>query len=230
VNIIEQITYEQLVFRYDLVEGLYKIVPSIVEDGEWHPMSVPSGEPSFYRVRSGYFQVIYSKGEHTLLREALKLEPMMTLDNAEWVLERHDEGEYLVRTQFSQTFGPTKETDLLDKVLEPYGLWLENMGTHLSGAATFEALDAEHLLEACNRIKWLEQFCIAANQRVILGLNAFWGAIRNEVEAQIERDGALALSFESGGPKRRVPISWERAEELVSGSTDGITELSDLEA
>ncbi len=202
---IERVQYEQCPFNWAHIARLYRNIAREPEmDGPWS--SPPGRGDIFYRRYGDYFQFIAGNPKQSLFSEFLGMEPMVTEDDAAWTIEKHGPVEYLVRSSFARTYGPVRETEKLHKLLEPYDMWLENRGTHVEGAATFDCLTNVKLLKACRKLLTLEGWCMSVNRDVERFLNDRWGAAWSEVNLRLEEDGPSFLTTESAGGKRRNPI------------------------
>ena len=200
---IESITYEQCPYDWEHVSEIYQLLPHEPNaEGMWEVQPSEPGREVRFRRRHGYFQFFYGDPSSSLFHEVLDLEPMRTEDDAEWTVEKHDEGEYLVRTVFTQTYGPVDAMGRVDELFGAHGLWLENRETHASGAATFAALNSESLRDACDRLTVIEEMCLTINKAVTELLTDYWDSVAN----QIQSTGREALSPHRVNPKRRIPI------------------------
>jgi len=170
---VESVSYEQAPFIERDILALYRNIPVVQVDGAWHDIAGDSGLNS-YRVVGRYFQRHIASQQCSLLKEIRELLPMDLPDNADWIIEKHDEGEYLVRSKWSNTFGPTEVQERVDQALNAFDLWLECKGNTVSGAAQFHNLDPKALALAVTKLTWLEAFCIEANRRVTEVLNEYW--------------------------------------------------------
>ncbi len=205
---IESVEYEQCHYEEGQVRAIYGRLEDIVADGDWHEFPAHPTSEAWYRVRSGYFQALFRASGDELLAEAKLLEPMETVDDAEWTLEKHGIDEYALRTKFTRTFGMVDEQGRLDKLLEPHGLWLDfGDGSSVDGAATFPVLDAASMQAATVRLKWLEAYCIESNKRMTAQLNEFWKFVADKVEREILESGEpflRGIGPEVGGRRREA--------------------------
>ena len=207
ISDIQTITYEQCPFDEELVRSIYRKLPSSPDTaGKWVYQNRELDKATVFRRRGGYFQFFYGDPTQTLFSETLDLEPMQTQHDAEWTIEKHDEGCYLVTSVFCKTFGPVQQQELLDEILDHHGLWLEDMGTYCRGAAKFSQLNAGELLSACNRLVTVESWCLEANKAVTSYLEEFWGNVKDFTVDQIQTRGTLEVPSTPDSHKRRQPL------------------------
>ncbi len=208
---IEKVQYEQCLYDWQHISEIYRSIPlEPAEEGQWYSLEHTQDSVASYRKRDGYFQFVIGSNQSSLFEEFHSFEPMPTDDDAEWTVEKHGPNEYPVRTVFSRTFGPSPAIDRVDKLLERFGLWLENCDDrYISGAATFGSLVNTDMWLACRRIVILERWCLEINGIVNQTLNEYWGRVREEVEEQIRTEGEPVLMFRPSGrgAKRREPLS-----------------------
>lgn len=199
---VEQIVYEQCPYNWQHVAELYRTVPFPPFENKWYAVNSKTGV--CYRRRNGYFQFISGQSDTELWQEMLTFEPMETKDDAEWTIERHGLGEYLVRTRFSITYGPVDIQQEVHEELIKHGLWLGNRHTYVEGAALFDELTPSNLLYASRKLVMLENWCIQANVKVNSLIESIWKEHLAVLRQDFDFDGS---AFETSSPKSRRPLS-----------------------
>jgi hypothetical protein len=205
---IERITYEQCPYDAKHIQEIYVSVDLESICSTWTQFQqTPNGICS-YRKRDNYFQFISGDPSTSLFQEAMDLQPMETEDDAEWEIEKHDEGRYVVRSVFTKTFGPSTQIQRVDELLSPFGLWLEYRESFVWGAVTFDSFESEILLQSCRKLVMLEEWCLEANRQIETKLDEFWGNVRREAEERIHSEGVPIRKYDISEyrGKRRAPL------------------------
>lgn len=241
--------YEQCPWDQEHVEALYPVLKGrLVSDGLWHDIPNESGMPwvGRYRVTGsssrGYFQAVYADDVHQpggaapnmVFSQLSAMEPVQTEDDAEWSvwhLQEADEDSsassdssgdsiwYALSSTFATTPGQFAHQQAVDDWLGRHGLGLEPDERFVEGVAYFEAIEPGCLLDAMQRLRWLETVFAELNQHLERAGAAFWEPLKEQSDALLRQEqdkGAWAageivpVPEQAGwntGRKRRAPTA-----------------------
>ncbi len=182
-------TYEQMPWDQKHVESIYNVLQANIDaDGQWHdfpPLPQCVGKYRVYNNR--YFQVVYAKSENKLLQELLLLPPVNSEDDAEWTIQKLEAG-YTISSLFSIT--PALENaegyEAIAEWLWRHALVLELHKIGLQGVAYFTDLEPGCLLDAMQRLTWLENVVMELNVRLKQTSGEFWNEVRQMSDAVLD--------------------------------------------
>ncbi len=212
-------TYEQMPWDQKHVEAIYPVLQAGIDaDGQWHNFPPLLRNVGRYRVYSNrYFQAVYAKSENRLFQELLLLSPVNSEDDAEWTIQKAKEG-YTVSSVFSIT--PFLENaegyEAIAEWLWRHALVLEPHKMGLQGVAHFANMETGCLLDAMQRLTWLENAIMELNIRLKKTSGEFWNGVQKMSDAVFDNQGQtmdwsdeivpVSEHYKGAGHKRREAI------------------------
>ncbi len=188
-------TYEQCPWVREHVEAIYRnLAGRIVEDGQWHEILVEPGRVGRYRVfENRYFQAVYARELNPVYEALTAMDPVVSEDDAEWAIWQEEVGAYAISSTFALTPGVFEHQPAVDEWLWRHGLGLEPNEFFVEGIAYFTDIEPGCLLDAMERLRWLERAFRELNERLEEAGREFWQTLKAESDAVVERLGhALA--------------------------------------
>jgi hypothetical protein len=177
--------YEQCAWDREHVEGLYpRLAGSVVTDGEWHDFPpLPEGVARYRVFEERYFQVVYAETSKPVFEALASVDPVESQDDAQWHIWQEDESCYAMSTTFALTPGVFEHQEEVDEWLWRHGLGLEPNEFFVEGIAYFTDIEPGCMLDAMDRLTWLERAFDGLNERLEQTGREFWQEVKAESDA-----------------------------------------------
>jgi hypothetical protein len=194
--------YEQCPWNREHVESLHPILSGkIIVDGNWHDISTEDKRVSYYRVFScKYFQAVYAKEKNKIFDRIFSLEPIESDDDSEWAIWQLDssdeESGYGLTSRESVCFGPFDHHNELLDWLPRHALSIEPYNFHIMGVAYFTDIERGCLLDAIERLAWLEDLFAQLMSHYRQFDFQFWQRIKMESDLLMSKIGNDAVPEE----------------------------------
>lgn len=209
--------YEQCPWDKGHVEAIYRnLVGQIIVDGQWHEIT---GEPDHvgrYRVfEDRCFQAVYSQQTNPVFEALAAMDAVESEDDAEWAIGQVEEGDYAISSTFALTPGQFEHQPAVGEWLWRHGLGLEPNEFLVEGVAYFTEIEPGCLLDAMERLRWLERAFTDLNERLEQAGRDFWREIQAESDAVNERVARpLAPDEIVPLPERYARLGWKYREPI----------------
>ncbi len=175
-----KVIYEQSPWHEEHIEAIYpKLRDLLINDNSWHDFPRGGKGIAQYRIaKEGYFQAVFAKASDDLFNQLKAMSPLITSDDAEWTIWQGEDG-YVITSVFTVTPGPFRNTAETAEWIYRHGLGFEPHSKGLQGVAYFSDIESGCLLDAVERLSWLEKTILGLNERLEQLSREFWADIRN---------------------------------------------------
>lgn len=247
------VIYEQMPWNRSHAEAIYgNLAGILVADGAWNPFPPLPVHVGFYRVFDDrYLQVVYAdkaSEENLLLDQIREMDALTTGHDAEWTIDffsaqtDDEEPYYEVTSRFAVTPGPFPHHKETDSWLTRHALGLHPHEFHMEGYAEFMELTPECLLDAIERLHWLEGALREINRTLTKQSEQFWQELKLQSDAweaqysEIPEDTIVPVpeyleeDEEETGYKKRVAVSEMPEDALASLFPDRFPKPASSEA
>jgi len=204
------------------VEAIYRsLAGQIVADGQWHETPVGPAHLGRYRVfEERYFQAVYAREPNPVFEALTAMDPIESKDDTEWEIWQEDEGAYAVTSALALTPGQFEHQPEVNEWLWRHGLGLEPNEFFVEGVAYFTDIEPGCLLDAMERLRWLERAFRDLNERLEETGREFWQQLEEESDAIVDRLGhALEPDEIAPLPECYPRLGWKHREPIPPNGT-----------
>ena len=199
-------TYEQCPWKQEHVEAIYPSLRGLLmNDNEWHDFPPIGKGVAQYRIaQESYFQVVSAKTSNNLLNQLKGMSPPATDDDAEWTIWQ-SRNSYVITSIFTITPGPFQDTAETAEWIYRHGLGFEPHPKGMQGVAYFPDVESDCLLDAIERLSWLESAILSLNGRFEQTSRESWGEARDKSDSIVN---ALDSSFDQS---EIIPVPYQHS-------------------